>query len=219
MTETARAIIVANGSLEKGPAVERVLTYADSALRIAANGGTFHWLALGYTPHVVIGDLDSLDPDDRGRVLADGAEVIPYSPRKDETDLELALLFAAGRGSRWIRVLAATGDRLDQSLANVLLLTLPELAGLDVRLVTARQEAWVIREHSVIWGREGDTLSLIPLGGDARGVRSLGLGYPLRGETLTFGPARGISNVLTGSRAEVWVREGVLLAVFTEGRA
>jgi thiamine pyrophosphokinase len=43
--------------------------------------------------------------------------------------------------------------------------------------------------------------------------------YPLRGETLAFGPARGISNVMTAAHAQITTSEGTLLLVHTEGRA
>jgi thiamine pyrophosphokinase len=208
-----RALIFANGDLNDGPAVRAALEAAPGALVVAADGGARHARALELPVHALVGDLDSL-----GWVPA-GAEVQRTSPEKDETDLELALLLAVERGANWIRVLGAVGDRLDQTLGNVMLLALPALRGRDVRLVSGRQTAWLVQGHTVIEGQAGDTLSLLPLGGDAEGVRTEGLSYPLRGETLRFGPARGMSNVLAGARAEVWVGRGRLLAVFTPGRA
>ena len=54
----------------------------------------------------------------------------------------------------------------------------------------------------------GDLLSLLPLGGDAIGVTTEGLQYPLHDETLFLGQARGVSNVFTGSRAAITLRRG-----------
>jgi thiamine pyrophosphokinase len=45
------------------------------------------------------------------------------------------------------------------------------------------------------------------------------LRYPLRDESLLFGPARGVSNVMDGERAIVRVRDGALIVVHTVGRA
>lgn len=209
-----RALIFANGKLNNGRAVRAALIEAgDEALIIAADGGMRHALALGRRVDVVVGDLDSL-----GSAPA-GVQVIQTPAEKDETDLELALCLAAERGATWIRVIGAAGGRLDQTLGNVMLLAMPALRGVDVRLVSGEQEAWMVGTHSVIAGQEGDTLSLLPLGGDVEGVRTEGLYYPLKGETLHFGPARGMSNVLTGRRAEVWVERGLLFAVYTPGRA
>jgi thiamine pyrophosphokinase len=126
----------------------------------------------------------------------------------------------AQRGVTWIRVIGGIGDRLDQTLSNVYLLALPELVGRDARLVAGTQSAWVISPgESVIRGAKGDTVSLIPLGGAAQGVRTEDLYYPLVDEPLYFGPARGISNVMQEDMARVWLREGLLLVVHTLGRA
>lgn len=216
-----RALIFANGDLNSGPMVEQALAEAGAdSLVIAADGGARHVLALALPPKAVIGDMDSVTPEQLTRCEAAGATVLRYPPAKDETDLELALVYAAEQGATWMRVVGAMGGRLDQTLANVLLMTLPALKGVDVRLVAGRQSAVVLAagRHDLS-GVVGDTLSLIPLGGAARGVTTTGLEYPLRDETLSFGPARGISNVFAVETAQVRLDSGMLLAVHTLGRA
>jgi thiamine pyrophosphokinase len=213
-----RAIIFANGHFPDASHAHDLLRPDD--LIIAADGGTRHALTLGVVPHVVIGDLDSISPDELAVVEAAGGQIVRFSPRKDETDLELALLHAARRGATEIVVLAALGGRLDQTIANLLLLALPELRGLDVRVVEGPQTAFLIHaghDGARIEGHPGDTVSLIPLGGDAVGVTTEGLEWPLHGDTLRFGPARGVSNVLAGEQAWVRVREGLLLCVVMYG--
>jgi thiamine pyrophosphokinase len=69
--------------------------------------------------------------------------------------------------------------------------------------------------HLALTGAAGDLLSLLPLGGDAAGVTTAGLAYPLRDETLYLGQARGISNVFEGVEAQVWLRDGMLLVIHT----
>jgi thiamine pyrophosphokinase len=218
-----RAIIFANGEFPDAGETRDLLRPDD--LVIAADGGTRHALAVGVIPHVVIGDLDSLSPDEQARVEAAGSQVIRFSPRKDETDLELALLHAARQGATEILILAALGGRLDQTIANLLLLALPELKGRDVRIVAGAQTAFLIHARqggpdesngALIEGQPGDTVSLIPLGGDAVGVTAEGLEWPLREDRLRFGPARGVSNVLTAEHARVRVRQGLLLCVVTQ---
>ncbi|MEA3341543.1 MAG: thiamine diphosphokinase [Chloroflexota bacterium] len=208
-----RTIIFANGEFSDVQNMRDILRPGD--LTIAADGGTRHALAAGVTPHVVIGDLDSLSAGDLAQVKAGGARIIRFSPRKDETDLELALLHAARAGANEIIILAALGGRLDQTIANVLLLSLPELKELDVRIVEGAQTAFLIQGEALVKGQPGDTVSLIPLGGDAVDVTAEGLEWPLQKETLHFGPARGVSNVLTTERARVRVRQGLLLCVVT----
>ena len=208
-----RAIIFANGEFPD-PSSARDLLCSDD-LVIAADGGARHALAAGATPNVIIGDLDSLSLEEQARVEATGSQIIRFSPRKDETDLELALQYAVREGATEIIVLAALGGRLDQTVANLLLLAMPELGGIAVRVVEGAQTAFLVRDEALVEGQPGDTVSLIPLGGDAVGVTAEGLEWPLHEEALRFGPARGVSNVLTAGQARVRVRQGLLLCVVT----
>ncbi len=215
-----KAIVLANGSLHDPEVVRARLAAWEGALVVAANGGSRYAALLGLRLDVVIGDLDSVDAEQRSAWQQAGVQVRSAPPEKDETDLELALLYVMRQGAQHVAVIAALGSRLDMTLANVLLLTHPALRRAHVEMWNGDQTAWLIRPpDGAVNGAPGDTLSLIPLGGPARGVATLGLKYPLRGETLAFGPARGVSNVLTVSTVRVELREGLLLAVHTPGRA
>lgn len=206
-----RAVIFANGCFPD-PAAHRDLIRPDDLI-VAADGGAAYARAVGRVPDVVIGDLDSLEPELRADLLATGTRLLPHPAAKDETDLELALLYAVEQGADNILVLGALGGRIDQTIANLLLLTHPALVRARVRVIEGTQTAFLIRGEALIEGQPGDTVSLIPLGGDARGITAEGLRWPLDDETLRFGPARGVSNVLLGRQAWVRVREGTLLCV------
>jgi thiamine pyrophosphokinase len=215
-----KALIFANGDANDGPLVRQVLSAAADAWVIAADGGARQAAFFGFRPQIIIGDLDSLSLAEVTALEAQGIEIRAAPPEKDETDLELALLYAAGQGAGWIRIIGGLGDRLDQTLGNLYLMALPALHGIDVRLVARNQEAWLLHPgENRIEGAPGDTLSLLPVSGDASGIRTDGLYYPLRYETLSFGPARGMSNLLTGSHARVTLGSGLLLAIHTLGRA
>lgn len=216
----SKALIFANGDIDDGQMVRRALAEAGDALLIAADGGARVAEHYGIAPQVIIGDMDSVAPETLTRLTAAGALALAYPPAKDETDLELALLYAAEQGATWIRVVGAVGGRLDQTLSNVYLLALPALHGVDARLVAGEEETSLLTPGSLdIDGAAGDTISLLPISGTARGVSTEALLYPLSGEDLHFGPARGVSNVMTGAKARVHLREGVLVIVHTIGRA
>ena len=72
---------------------------------------------------------------------------------------------------------------------------------------------------AILVGALGDLVSLFPFGADAVGVTTVGLAYPLRDEPLRAGPARGLSNVRTGTQARVSLRFGRLLIVETRDTA
>lgn len=208
-----RALIITNGDPPTTADANRWWQPGD--LIIAADGGARHALSLGLTPHIVIGDMDSLDDQTREKLAKQGSRFIFHPSEKDETDLELALLYAAQQAFSEIIILGAMGGRLDQLLANILLLTLPQLAALQVRLADNSQEAFVIHggDQAAVEGQEGDTVSLIPLNGNAAGVYTQGLKWSLSGDTLLAGPARGISNVITSLPVRVRLEKGSLLIV------
>lgn len=209
-----RAIVFANGELGTRATVSACLEHVD--LVICADGGTRHALALGLVPDVVIGDLDSMEDSTRLHVEPFGTRVLAFPRAKDETDLELALLYAVEQGATEIVVWGAQGGRIDHELGNLLLLAHPRLTGVDVRMCCGDQEVLLVRDQVMLEGQVGDLLSLLPIGGDAHGVSSSGLEYTLEDETLWFGPARGVSNVFVSSTACVRVRDGVLWAVHTK---
>ena len=192
-------------------------------LIVGADGGAALALTAGLVPDVVVGDMDSLSGENRATLEVQGCRFVEHPRAKDETDLELALTYAVEAGARKITILGALGGRLDHLVANLLLLTLPGLAGVTVRIVGGQEEALLVRggDRAALVGKPGDLVSLLPLGGDARGVITEGLAWQLRGDTLCFGFSRGVSNEMTARTAKVTVEEGYLLVIHgppAEGR-
>ena len=214
---TNRAVIFVNGVLED-PQRAAGLLRADDWL-VAVDGGLRHLQALGRTPHVLIGDLDSVDAEGIAWVEASGGRVLRYPPEKNDTDLELALVLARTEGYTTIRLIGALGGRVDHLLGNLGLLAQPALENLDVRIMDPGIEIFLIRERAEIEGRAGDLVSLLPLFGIASGVRTVGLQYPLQAESLLPYRTRGISNVMLGERAAVSLEAGLLLCVHTQPHA
>jgi len=210
--EEVRATIIAGGDAHEEDGRRWV---AGGGLIIGADGGAAQALAWGLVPDLVIGDLDSLSKADQARLEQLGCRFLVHPRSKDETDLELALTEAVAEGAREITILGALGGRLDHTLANLLLLTLPALEGVATRLVAGDLEVRLVRggESVCLHGQPRDLVSLLPLGGEARGVTTAGLTWPLQAETLHFGYTRGISNEMTAAEACIGVAQGILLLV------
>jgi thiamine pyrophosphokinase len=204
-------VIFANGSLPDREAVRALLRPED--LLVAADGGSRHLLALGLTPSVVIGDLDSISAEERRLLESAGARIMQHPRDKDETDLELALGYAVAQGYGVILIAGALGGRLDQTIGNLALLSRPDLADLDVRLDDGLEEAFFVRRSCRILGNPGDLVSLIPWVRGAIQVSTTGLRWPLKGERLSPHRTRGISNELVGGQATVALQSGLLLVI------
>ena len=202
--------IFANGELDDVAWTRPFLS--QSSCNIAADGGTRHLFRLGLPPDVVIGDMDSLSFEMLTWLAEAESEMIRYDPVKDETDLELALLYAQKFGEE-ILLFGVLGGRLDQMLANILLLAHPALLDSSIMLVEEYERAWLVANHMEFKGQIGDTVSLIPLGGDVLVKKTVGLRWPLTDSVLSFGLARGVSNVMTSVTASVTVDSGKLLCI------
>ncbi len=207
-----RAVIFANGTMCNERTIRSMITATDTL--IAANGGFKNMRKLGLTPRLMIGDLDSLDARTATLLQKSDIEIIQHPREKDQTDLELALNEAIDRGFQDILVIAATGGRLDQTLANVDLLA--NYAGkTHIHLENGLEEVCIIHNKLVINGHAGDMISLIPLDEIAYSVTTKNLKYPLKNEDLSKGSTRGISNVMLAKTASVQISQGGLLCVHT----
>ena len=189
---------------------------------IAADAGLAIGPGLGLEPTLLVGDLDSLDPSLAAAAEAAGLPVRRFPVAKDETDAELALLESVAHGATRITVLGWSGGaRLDHALANTWLLAHPALAEADVVLLDATCRVTLLQAPATdggpavrhLPGPTGAIVSLLPFGGDADGVTTRGLRYPLDDEVLVTGPARGVSNVRDAADASVTLRRGRLLVV------
>lgn len=206
-----RIIIFANGELPHLEAARRLLQPDDYI--ICADGGTRHALALGLTPQLVIGDMDSIDKDKWQDLENSEVSVELFPQDKNETDLELAIGRAIELSPERLLIIGALGGRLDQMLGNIALLSDNRLSTLNARLDDGVEEIFFCRDQAQIHGSKGDILSLIPWGNAVYGVQTKGLKWPLQNETLFPDQTRGISNEMTENDASIKIESGLLLIV------
>jgi thiamine pyrophosphokinase len=198
------------------PPATALLGLAAPDLVVAADSGLHHAQGLGYRVDLVVGDLDSVDGAALDAAIAAGAEVERHPVAKDATDLELALMAARDRDCGRVVLVGGHGGRFDHLVANTLLLASPELAALEIEARIGAARLFVVRDACELHGVPGDRCSLLPVGGAAVGVRTEGLRFPLRHETLYAGSTRGVSNEFVVETARVALDDGVLLAVLPD---
>jgi len=202
-----RIIIFANGDLPDLDKARALLRESDFI--IAADGGTRHALALGLTPNIIIGDLDSLNVER----LTFNAEIIQSPADKNETDLELAIQHALTLNPEQIIIAAALGGRLDQTLANIALVSNVQRSTSNVRLDDGIEEVFFCRDEYTIKGTSGDIISLIPWQGEVTGIVTTGLKWTLQNEILYPQKTRGISNEMMNDTATIQIKSGLLLII------
>jgi thiamine pyrophosphokinase len=213
-----KALVLANGDLYRPGILRRRIRDCQFDLVLGADWGSRHARSLGVALNAIIGDLDSIPDQERQNYSQ--VKFITYPEEKDETDLELALLYSLKQGAGYIVMVGVMGGRMDMAIANILVMNHPALSACRMEVWHGNQTGWIIRPPGEdIRGCSGDTVSLIALSNEVTNIDLKGFKYPLRKEKLMLGQGRGLSNQLANASARVEFSEGLLLAVRTPGRA
>ncbi len=172
---------------------------------IAADGGTFNALKWGFTPDVVVGDLDSIDDAVRLRLPETTFE---HRPSQELNDFEKALQYCSEIGITHLTILGIAGKRLDHTLNNLSVLARYDQK-FHTRIYDPYAQIYLLRDAITIQGVPGQLVSLIPVG-EVNGIVTEGLAFPLNHERLAFGVREGLSNYLTKDTAHIRIENGLL---------
>lgn len=209
-----RAAIIVMGGVRPDVDLAAALE-TEQVLVIAADSGAVHARSAGLAIDIAVGDFDSIPPALLNELEAAGVRVERHPVAKDATDLELAIDVAIREGADVITVVGGHGGRVDQSFANAFVIASPSYAHISMHAILDSALVSVVHGGGGVTfiGAPGDFVTILPLHGDASGVRTEGLEYPLRGETLPAGTTRGVSNVLLDCEATVSLEGGTVLVV------
>jgi len=190
--QTRPLILVGNGDYD----IKKLAQFSRRGPVVAVDGGYYGCRLAGLTPDLVIGDMDSLDPQD----LADAqnrTRVHPIS-EQDTTDLEKALRHLK---APLVIGFGFLGKRFDHSLAALSVLAnyahqhrVILMGSDDVVFVTARS--------FLMPTKKGQRISIWPLGQVAF-KRSLGLAWPLDGLVMAPDKQVGTSNKADSEKIEI----------------
>lgn len=206
------AAVLVGGDVPERPVLEGI---AEVDLVIAVDSGVRIARTYGLPVHVLLGDLDSISEGGRAWAEAEGASIIEFPTDKDATDLELAIEHAVAEGADQIIALGVEGGRLDHELGNWAVLCRPRAAQMEIR--TSSGIATPIhgehRSSIELTGQPGEVVSLLPTLGDASGVTTTGLRWPLDDARVPAGSAWGVSNEFVEDVASVSIHTGTLLVI------
>lgn len=181
----------------------------DGDLLIAADGGWQTAERMGLTPHMVIGDFDTLPAP------ADHPNTIVLPCEKDVTDMRAAADLGLERGYTRFALYGGTGGRLAHTLANLQLLDLLSQKGCRGFLIGDGTISTAVTSGALDFpAAMSGYLSVFCNSGTARGITLSGLKYSLTGGTLTGSDPLGVSNEFAGVPARVSVTDGTLLVLW-----
>lgn len=208
-----KCFIIGAGDLTVG-----ALEVGERDLVIAVDGGLGYCGVLGVEPDLILGDFDSVSPEE-AKALERLEQQIPERiirlPReKDDTDTLAALKEGLHRGYRNFRIYGGTGGRFDHTFANIQCLLFLKKQGAVGYLMDGNGMILVLEDESVEFqkGLEG-YLSLFSLSQESLGVTIKGMKYPLDRAVLRNDFPVGISNEFTGEEAVISVEKGQLVCM------
>ena len=203
-----KAYIYTGGSVIK----ENITECPDaSALVVSADAGYLLARELGVTPHVAVGDFDTLG--EYG--FSPSTEVIRLPAEKDVSDTQAAVDVALERGADEIAIIGGLDGRLDHTFANIGIVEELTKKGIPTLITDGCNRVRYLKNSSMLVAKGAfKYLSLVCLGKKASGVTLKGVKYPLHNAILTRSePSLSISNEITENCALVSVRRGELYVI------
>ncbi|MFV1883869.1 MAG: thiamine diphosphokinase [Balneola sp.] len=195
-------LIVAGGTPPTKKLLEQEIEAAD--LVIGADSGGHALLGYGFTPDIVIGDMDSFKyTNDEGiNILED--------PDQETNDLEKALNYVLKKGAKQAVVLGALGKRIDHVMKNMSVLQQfwPRFGKIIYR--DDYGDTFLVRSPFRPELPVGTIISFFPVRNPVEEFTSTGVLYPLTNSTLEMGGQDGSSNKITGKNPTITFKEGFL---------
>jgi len=204
-----KCVIIANGDLEYTSDIIKIIKNAQ--MIISSDGGARHLRMLNISPHVMIGDFDSINQEDLSFFKKKEIKILNFPLKKDHTDTELCVSYALEKKASDITLLGVTGSRLDHTLANIFLLKKLAKHNIEARIINKHNEIFIVTNFIELKGKPKELLSIIPVTQKVTGITLTGLEYPLKNASMQMGDSLGISNVFKKSMVSISIKSGVLI--------
>ncbi len=209
-----RVCIILNGEIKNYNYIKNIINKNNYDYIVCADGGANHSYNMGIIPDYIIGDLDSIYSEIIEFYKLKDVKFEKFPSKKDETDTEICVYLASKLNAKEIDFIGALGGRLDHMIANINLLYYVRNKGIYTKIISEHEDIYIaINEEITINGYIGDTISVIPLNGDAKGVTLENLEYPLNNYDMKFYLPLGISNVMLDEKCSVKVEQGSLIII------
>ena len=171
MNQEHRIVVLANGLFPSGRQGLELLKTAEQI--ICCDGAADKLVARGMSPHVIIGDLDSVSSEVRELY----ASVMIHSDDQESNDLTKAVHYCIEKGYPSVSILGATGLREDHTLGNISLM-MEYFPRIEVQMISDYGLFFLAQSGEKVQSYNGEKISLFSIDNRVR-VTSTGLKYPL----------------------------------------
>ncbi|MFG6148960.1 thiamine diphosphokinase [Halobacillus sp. B23F22_1] len=182
---------------------------------IGADQGAEVIVEFGLPLTAAIGDFDSVSADSLEMIKKAAYEFKIYPNEKDETDLELAILYAREQEARDILFFGVTGGRMDHTLINIQTLYPLWNYGIKAQIHDHQNQLELFGQgsHTIRRNEDYPYLSFVPITLDIWNLNLDGFYYPLENAHLSYGSTLCISNHLIEEEGTFSFSQGILLVI------
>lgn len=203
-----KAVVLANGDIPAKSQINYLRKIGYSFL-ICADGGANSARKLNIVPNVIIGDLDSINEENK-KFFADQCKILKIK-RQNDTDVEKSLKYLIRNNYEDVILLGATGDRLDHSICN-LGIVLKFFSQIKVSIIHSKSLLRPYKGEIKLKTVKGETISIYAFDRKTK-ISSKGLKYPLKNAVLPFGEKESTSNVAVGEEISLSIKGGIAFIV------
>lgn len=175
---------------------------------IAADGAANYLKKINITPDIILGDLDSVEKNVLNYYLKKDVPVIKYT-EQETTDFEKSLNFVIQTGIQDLLIFGFTSLRPDHSLNNFSVLK-RHYKRLNIKFIDDIFIIEFINKKISFKYRKNQLISLLPFPA-AKNIKTAGLRYSLKDETLKLGVREGTLNISTSEKITISFRSGDLI--------
>ena len=187
------------------------IDFSDSFI-ICADGGFEHAKKLGLEADVWMGDGDSLK-----NIKPVAKKIVTFPSKKDNTDTDLAIMYALESGFKDITILGGLGGRIDHEYSHFCLLKKVLENGATATLIDEKNTITMKNESFELYPNGRKYVSFFPFGGDIKNFSIKGLLYEAEGLTLENGKVQASSNeFLNEKKARISFDSGFLLVISSD---
>ncbi|WP_297136699.1 thiamine diphosphokinase [Terrisporobacter sp.] len=209
-----KVCIILNGEVKDYIKTKEIILEENYDYIIGADGGCNHLFKMNIIPNYIVGDLDSIEREVIEYYENKNVIFKRYPSHKDETDSEICIYLAKSLGADEIDLFATLGGRIDHTLANIGLMNYIKENSIRPRILTSEEEIFMVKNETInLKGKKGDTISVISINGESKGVTLEKLEYPLDNAIVNHLSPLGISNVMLEDECIISIDDGCALII------
>ena len=178
---------------------------------VGVDGGTQHLIERSITPSVVLGDLDSIEPDLLKKIKSMNIKFISYESDKDKTDSELSLDNIEKPNEKNIFLIGGEEGEVDHlfSIFSVL-----------ANFKYAENLRWLYQEKTILFRknitveiRKGSKFSIIPIT-NLKSLTILGAEWGLNQEDIDAGSSKTLRNLSKSETISINCEAGLFCLIY-----